>query len=334
MPSASHDGVSLRYDRAGSGPAVLLIHGWTCNRTFWQHQVTALRDRFTVITVDLRGHGESSRAKKGYTIPAMAGDLEMLVRTLNVPHVALVGWSMGGMIAQELARRLGDRVSALVLVGTTPGGLADPKAPDFDQARLDGMRAAVRTDLKTSLRGLATQFFNAGTEAPLHSWAFHEIQKTPAAVVETCFESILAADLRPHLKDIKVPTLVLHGRHDALIPLAHGEQLKKGIPGAALTVFEHSAHAPFLEEPDAFNTTLTNFLLYKKAEPAVESATPQPKASPAAKAPPAPKSAPAPKSPTPSKPAPASKSAAPRSGGPAKAGRGAKPAAGKGTRKK
>jgi len=331
MPFASHDGVSLRYDRAGSGPAVLLIHGWTCNRTFWQHQVTALRDRFTVITVDLRGHGESSRAKKGYTIPAMAGDLEMLVRTLNVPHVALVGWSMGGMIAQELARRLGDRVSALALVCTTPGGLADPKAPDFDQARLDGMRAAIRDDLKTFLRGLAAQFFKRGTESPLHSWAFHEIQKTPATVVETCFESILAADLHPHLKDIKVPTAILHGRHDALLPLAGGEELEKAITGATLTVFENSAHAPFLEEPEAFNTALADFLTHKKPTVAAKSATPPPQASsPAPKPSQPPKAAPAP-----TKAAPAPKStAAPRPAGRATAGRGAKPAAGKGTRKK
>ncbi len=302
MPSASHDGVSLRYDRAGSGPAVLLIHGWTCNRTFWQHQVTALRDRFTVITVDLRGHGESSRAKKGYTIPAMAGDLEMLIRTLNVPQVALVGWSMGGLIAQELARRLGARVSALALVCTTPGGLADPKAPDFDQARLDETRALIRSDLKTFLRGLAAQFFKAGAESPLHSWAFHEIQKTPAAVVETCFESILAADLRPHLKDLDIPTAVLHGRQDTLLPLAGGEQLTKGIKGATLTVFDNSGHAPFLEEPDAFNTALTALLTHQKTEDAVEPARPAP--------PPA-----------------------PRSGGPARAGRGAQPAAGPAKRK-
>jgi pimeloyl-ACP methyl ester esterase len=260
MPFASHDGVSLRYDRAGGGPAVLLVHGWTCNRTFWQRQVTALRDRHTVVTVDLRGHGESSRAKKGYTIGAMTGDLEMLVRTLGVPHVAVVGWSMGGLVALELARRLGERVSALGLVCTTPGGLADPAAKDFDSAKVEEFRAGMRADLKTFLRGLAAQFFKAGAESPLHAWAFQEIQKTPSAVVEACFDGIMAADLRAHLKDVKVPTAVLHGRHDTLLPLAGGEAIKKAIKGATLTVFEQSAHAPFLEEPDAFNSALTELL--------------------------------------------------------------------------
>ena len=76
MPFLSHAGVSLRYDRAGSGPPVLLVHGWTANRTFWERQVVALRDRHTVVTVDVRGHGESSHPRTGYTIGAMASDLE------------------------------------------------------------------------------------------------------------------------------------------------------------------------------------------------------------------------------------------------------------------
>src|SRR5438034_816418 len=151
VPFLSHAGVSLRYDRVGTGPLVLLVHGWTGNRTFWDRQVQALRDRFTLVTVDLRGHGESSHPRTGYTIGAMAGDLEHLVRALD-------------------------------------------------------------------------------------------------------------ADLRPHLRTLDVPTAVLLGRHDGLLPLAGGEVLAKGIRGARLTVFEDSAHAPFLEEPDTFNAALSELL--------------------------------------------------------------------------
>ena len=88
MPFLSHAGVSLRYDRAGTGPAVLFIHGWTTNRTFWERQTQVLRDRHTTITVDLRGHGESSRPRTGYTIGVMVDDLEHLVRALGVPRIA------------------------------------------------------------------------------------------------------------------------------------------------------------------------------------------------------------------------------------------------------
>src|SRR2546422_6098984 len=82
MPVLRHAGVSLHYDWAGTGPAALFVHGWTCNRTFWKRQVHAFRDRYTVITVDLRGHGESSHPRTGYTVGAMVGDLEHLVRAL------------------------------------------------------------------------------------------------------------------------------------------------------------------------------------------------------------------------------------------------------------
>lgn len=85
MPFLSHAGVSLRYDRIGAGPAALLIHGWTCNRSFWERQVAALRAHHTVITVDLRGHGESTPPRSGYSLGALAGDLEHLVRALALP---------------------------------------------------------------------------------------------------------------------------------------------------------------------------------------------------------------------------------------------------------
>jgi len=238
VPFLSHAGVSLRYDRAGTGPPVLLVHGWTCNRTFWERQVQAFRDRFTLVTVDLRGHGESSHPRTGYTIGALAGDLEHLVRALGVPRLALVGWSMGGLVVLELARRLGERVSALGLVCTTPGGL----------------------DFRPFTRQLAADFFKQGAESPLHPWAVAQMQKTPPHVASACLEGVLAADLRPHLRTLDVPTAVLHGRHDRLLPLAGGEAIAKGIRGARLVVFEESGHAPFLEEPDAFNTALGELL--------------------------------------------------------------------------
>jgi non-heme chloroperoxidase len=288
MPFLTLGGATLRYDRAGAGPAVLLIHGWLGNRTVWERQVAALRDRFTVVTIDLRGHGESSPPRAGYTIGGMAADMEQLVRALGVPRIALVGWSMGGLIAQEVARRLGDRCTALVLVGTTPGGLTDAKNPHADLPLVEQMRAAVAADFRGFVRTFVPTLFKAGSEAPLVAWLVGQCQRTPPHVAQICLESILATDFRDKLSAVKAPTLVIHGRDDAIFKLAMGEELKKGIRGAQLVVFEESGHSPNLEEPERFNEVLGEFLASAggvAAKPAAAPAAPTPAAKAEAKKP-------------------------------------------------
>ena len=260
MPFLTLGGATLRYDRAGVGPTVLLVHGWLGNRSFWERQVTALRDRFTVVTVDLRGHGESSPPRTGYTIGGMAADMEQLVRAIGAQKVAVVGWSMGGMIAQELVRRLGDRATALVLVGTTAGAIADPKNPHGNPALAEELRKAVGEDFRQFVRTFAAQLFKLGTASPLLAWATGQMQRTPPHVAQACLDGVLEADLRDKLAALKLPTLVIHGRAEALFPLGMAEELKKGISGAQLTIFEESGHSPHLEEPERFNEVVATFL--------------------------------------------------------------------------
>jgi pimeloyl-ACP methyl ester carboxylesterase len=254
MPFLKHADATLRYDRAGSGPAVLLVHGWTCNRSFWDRQAQALRAKHTVVTVDLRGHGESSPAK-GYGVAAMAADLEQLVRTLGVPRIAVVGWSMGGMVALELARRLGPKMSALGLVCTTAGGLL-PEGSEEGAAMLK----QVTDDFRGFARGFTARLFKEHEKEPLYAWALSQVQKTPGPVASACLATLFAFDVRPTIAALDVPTMVLHGRHDELIPMAHGEHLAGHIPGAELVAFEQSGHAPHLEEPEAFNTAVLRLL--------------------------------------------------------------------------
>jgi len=211
--------------------------------------VSALRDRHTAITVDVRGHGESSHPRTGYTLGALVGDLEHLVRALNVPRIALVGWSMGAGLAVELAGRLGERVSALALVSAG--------APDAKKTA-EG-KAQIAADFRAFVRQLAPTLFKEGAASPLLSWAVSQMQKTPAHVAAACFDLKLT-DGPAALKKLKVPTAVFHGGHDTFGSLGDAPETAKLVKGAKLIVFEESAHAPHLEEPDKFNQSLAELL--------------------------------------------------------------------------
>src|SRR5262249_27689294 len=152
--------------------------------------------------------------------------------------------SMGGMIAMELANRLGPRASALGLVSTTAGGLGEGKD------ELAGMTAAIDADFRAFVREFAPRLFKAGAASPLCAWALSQMQKTPAQVASASLETLANADLRPVMKKITTRTMVFHGRDDALTPLASAQEIQKAIKGAALAVFDESGHAPHLEEPD------------------------------------------------------------------------------------
>jgi len=273
MPFLTSAGVNLRYDRAGSGPMVLLVHAWACNRTFWERQVHGLRDRFTLVTVDLRGHGESSHPQKGYGIGAMAGDLEALVRALRVPAIAVVGWSLGGLVSIELARRLGDRVRALGLVGVAA------KVPAESDERRVEMAEGIERDFRGFVRTVAAGFLKEGAASPLYAWMVQEMQKTPPHVAAATFQAAVEFDATPRLKALSLPVMIFHGRHDALVPFAQSNDLASAIKGAKVTAFEESGHAPALEEPDAFNAALAEFL----SQPADAPATAAPSGKPAKK---------------------------------------------------
>ena len=252
VPVLGHADVSLRYDRAGAGPAVLFVHGWACNRTFWERQVQALRDRYTVVTVDLRGHGESARPRTGYTVGAMVGDLERIVRALAVSGVALVGLVDGRRPragAGGPAGRAGDRPGARLNAGRRARASEDRRARRRHRGR--DLRPLPR--IHSPLRG---NFFRAGVASPLYRWAVSQVQKTPPHVVAACFDAPPMAEIWRHLGELRVPTTVMHGRHDTIVPLANGEYLASHIPGGRLMVFEESGHTPFLEEPEAFNAAL------------------------------------------------------------------------------
>jgi pimeloyl-[acyl-carrier protein] methyl ester esterase len=258
MPFLSHGGITLRYERAGAGLPLVFVHGLLANHTFWDRQV-ALRQRFQVVRIDLRGHGDSSKPRGAYGMATFADDVRHLVTALGLQRCILIGWSMGGIVVQQALRLLGDRVGGLVLVGTTASATAAKGYPHgIKPEEQKALLHAAEHDYKNFTRDLATRQFKTG-RTELVQWATQQLTKTPPYVAAQSLQALFGADQRKALAAISVPTLIIHGRHDAVLPFSAGEYLCKQIKGARLVAFEDSGHAPMLEETEHFDSELEAF---------------------------------------------------------------------------
>jgi pimeloyl-ACP methyl ester carboxylesterase len=258
MPFLSHGGNSLRYERAGAGLPMLFLHGLMGNHTFWDRQLD-LRKYVQVLRMDLRGHGDSSKPRGSYAIATLATDVEHLVGALGLQRCVLVGWSMGGLVALESVRLLGDKVAGLVLVGTTPCPVAaDGKPPGFTAAEQQEHLTAVDADYKTFARDLAGRLFHT-EQTGLAQWVTQQLLRTPSYVAKAALEDLFTADCRDMLGSLAIPTLVCHGRHDGIFPFSAAEYAHGAIRGSELLAFDNSGHAPMIEETPRFNEALVSF---------------------------------------------------------------------------
>ncbi|MBM9478096.1 alpha/beta hydrolase [Nakamurella flavida] len=249
-------GIRLAYTDQGTGQPLVFVHGFGGSGDSWRRQVAALSDRFRVITVDLRGHGRSTRSSTPAEYGAFVHDLRALFTELDLRDVTLIGWSMGGHIALKYALDIGDPVTRLVLTGSGPRFKPEPGDPlaaavQGVAALLGGMggrpgatpAATGEADLLGTLDKLSTLGLPPQIAAGLGT-----------------FRGMVAEDLTDRLPTLTVPLAVFTGRRDPVWPPRSSEALVALIPGAELHVFERSGHAAFADEADAWNAALLRFI--------------------------------------------------------------------------
>ena len=247
-------------DTGGDKPALLFAHGLTFDHTVWQSQVGVFPADFRVVCVDLRGHGRSTAANPDISFEDHAADLAALIDILGLKDVTLVGWSMGGAIAQLFAATYSGKISRLVLVGSTPQLLADDK---FEHA--------LPPEAAQELVTLMAQNYAKGCAA-LCSMMEPEDQRVTAMltaistksrpdIVLNTIQSAGARSLLGYLPKISTPTTVIGGSNDAICLPVVTTYLAKNIPSSqGDAIFIESGHAPFLARPEAFNTALRSVL--------------------------------------------------------------------------
>jgi len=262
--------VELYYEDQGTGAPVVLIHGWPLSGRSWENQVPALVEAgHRVITYDRRGFGGSSQPWEGYDYDTFTRDLDALLVHLDLHDVTLVGFSMGGgEVVRYLSTYGTERVARAVLASAVPPFLYKSEDnPDggLDDATISEFQQGVKGDRLAFLDGFTTDFFSAGDTLEVS-----EMQRTYArdiaafASPKGTLDSISAfglTDFRDDVAKMSVPTLVIHGDSDGIVPFeVSGKRSAELIPGATLVVIEGGPHGVNASHAEEFNSALLQFL--------------------------------------------------------------------------
>jgi 3-oxoadipate enol-lactonase len=259
--AVSVDGITISYDDAGTGDALVLVHGHPFNRSMWRPQVELLsRDGWRVIAPDLRGYGESTVVPGMTTLDVFARDIAGLLDHLGIETIVLGGLSMGGQIVMDFYRQFPDRVRGLVLADTFATGETEAgrqrRNAIADRLQREGMAGYADEELPKMV-------------APHNIEALPAVAEHVLAMMRTTPAEGAAAALRGRaerpdyvelLAKISVPALVVVGREDTYTPVSDGELLRDHLPDSRLVVIEGAAHMPNLERPAEFNAALGSFL--------------------------------------------------------------------------
>jgi 3-oxoadipate enol-lactonase len=261
MKFADFESFRMAYDEAGSSIPILFIHGYPLNRRMWQPQIDALSIDAHVIAPDLRGHGDSTPTEGVYSMDLLAEDCAKLLDTLNITEkIVVCGLSMGGYISFAFARKFPNRLAALILTATRA-------APDTEEGKLNRQRSialAREQGIAPIIESMLARVLSPVTlqnNPDLVETVRQIMQHTSLqAVIGDLQGMIERIDSRPFLKQISVPTLIIHGKDDNLIPIEEAQAMQAAIPSSRLLILENAAHLPNLEASERFNQAIREFI--------------------------------------------------------------------------
>ncbi len=262
--------IELHYTDQGEGQPVVLSHGWPLSGRSWEAQVPALIGAgYRVVSYDRRGFGQSSQPWHGYEYDTFANDLAQLVDHLDLTDAVLIGFSMGGGEVVRYLRNHGlDRVSKIVLASAvTPCLFKSEDNPEgaLDDAFIEGFLDQVATDRLAFLDGFLVNFFSANGELKVSQqqkdYAFGLASMASPKATMDCIDAWGRTDFRNDLANVAVPTLVIHGDADAIVPIeVSGRRAARDIEGAQLVVIKDGPHGVTASHPKEWNEAVLGFL--------------------------------------------------------------------------
>lgn len=259
METRTPDGVTLRFDEAGEGdPAIVFVHGWCCSRDNWRHQVPHFSRKHRVVALDQRGHGESDKPDQDYTIAGFVDDLAWFIGDRGLGRPVIVGHSMGGAIAMNLARKYPDIARAIVMIDSPVTPLPEPLEPVKESTLATLQSDAYRQVAEGFVR---TFMFDANSPPGLADKLIPAMCETPQQLMHTALSDLLSTHtMEPG--PIPVPALYIRA---ATNYSAEGAQAER-YPGLEVASVD-CAHFVQLERPDETNA-LVEGLIARVAEAA------------------------------------------------------------------
>jgi len=260
MPKIQIDNIEIAYDDSGTGPVIVLLHGFPFNRSLWTDQVVALSQSYRVITPDLRGFGDSESGESPATMNSMAQDVAKLMDSLNIATATIGGLSMGGYVVLAFYNQFPERAKALILADTRPQGDTEEAKQVRSKQAEDGLSQGMAGIVNSMLPKLFTP--DSVTKHPEAVKRVREMMMTtkPAGAAAALLGMAMREDHTEMLSRINVPTLILVGRDDAITQVADNEGMHARIPGSQLVVIENAGHVSNVEQADVFNSELLSFL--------------------------------------------------------------------------
>jgi 3-oxoadipate enol-lactonase len=252
MGLATVGDIEISFDRAGSGQPLLLIMGMSGTKHHWgEPLLEELRRDFDTIVYDHRDTGESTKTAESFTIAQLAEDAAGLLSALEIDSAYVMGISMGGMIAQELALAHPERVRALSLGCTYSGGEGSALSSEDVLRRLaEGMSSGDRERaIRTAWEVNVSPRFAADEDAYARFLQNGLRYGVPVPVIMEQMRAIAGHDTSARLAQLQVPTLVVHGTLDQMLPVQNGHMIAELIPGSRLEIFDDVGHLFFWEEP-------------------------------------------------------------------------------------
>jgi pimeloyl-ACP methyl ester carboxylesterase len=245
----SSDSVAITYEVHGKGtPALVFVHGWSCDRSYWREQIEQFSHRYKVVAIDLAGHGESGTERKSYTIESFGADVAAVVNDLHLQRVILIGHSMGGDVIAAAARLLPhEQIAGLVMVDTYKK-LGPGRTPE----QVEAFVAKFRTDFKDSVRSFVRSMFSTYADSALVEWVANDMSSAPPTIAISALQSAFSysREITKALSEVKLPVTAINSDNS---PTDMASMQRYGVK---VVIIPRVGHFIMMEDTKRFNEAL------------------------------------------------------------------------------